>query len=241
MATKTALLLIDLQREFLTHTGFFKKPVQMSALIEPLSMLVEAARQADHTIIWIRSHYPERDAKPAPLRPARPSGERYADVPMNSDMLASGHAGRPCCVEGSEGAHYPEPVLAMQHPSDLHLVKTRYSAFGETALEEMLRARQVEEVFVAGVVTNVCVRATVTDAFFLGFDVTVVSDCVAATRANLHREALVAMERSYARVEPCVLAMTRWGSVRHGLGAGDTSVYYGVLPQEWDRGGALFE
>ena len=238
---KAALLLIDLQREFLTHTGFFKKPVQMSNLLEPLSILVEAARQAGHEFIWIKSHYPEREHRPEPLRPARPAGERHASAPMNSDMLASGHAGRPCCVEGSEGARYPDPILAMQHEADTHLVKTRYSAFGETGLAEMLRARGVEEVFVGGVVTNVCVRATVTDAFFLGFDVTVVSDCVAATRANLHREALAVMEKWYARVEPCVLALTRWGSVRRGLGAGDTSVHYGVLPASWDEEGTLFE
>ena len=40
---------------------------------------------------------------------------------------------------------------------------------------------QIEAVIVVGVVTNICVRSTVHDAFFLGYQVVVPEDCVAAT------------------------------------------------------------
>lgn len=230
---KSALVLIDLQNDFLTSTGFFKRPVSLEDVREPLEMLVTAAREAGHLIVWVRSHYPERAERPAPLRPDR--ADEVRDVPMNSDMLASGHAGRPCCVEGSEGAAYPEVIEAMQRPGDEHIIKARYSSFGETALLKLLRDAHITHLYLGGVVTNVCVRATATDAFFHGFDVTVVSDAVAATRANLHREALTAIGKHHARIEPAVLVMTRWGSVRRGLGAGDTEVWYGVLPDDWEE------
>lgn len=230
---RSALVLIDLQNEFLTATGFFKRPVQLAELLEPLRVLTHAAREAGHLIIWVKSHYPQRDTRPEPLRPQRPEDARFEGVPMNSDMLASGHSGRACCVEGSPGADYPAEIAALQHDTDAHLTKSRYSAFAETDLLERLHDQGVHELFLAGVVTNVCVRATATDAFFHGFDVTVVSDAVAATRANLHREGLKAIAKHYARVEPAVLALTRWGSVRRGLGSGDTQVWYGVLPEAW--------
>ena len=65
--------------------------------------------------------------------------------------------------------------------SDLHVVKRRYSGFFQTDLDLTLRDLQVESLVVMGVVTNICVRSTVHDAFFLGYKVVVPQDCVAAT------------------------------------------------------------
>ncbi len=231
---RAALVLLDLQSDFLTLTGALKKPAQLSEIKHSLEMLVEAARQAGHRIIWFRSLDAGRTVRPAPLRPARPDEPRYRDVPMNSDMLAGGHAGNPRCVEGTPGADYACEIIEMQRDEDVHLTGHRYSAFGETTLLEVLREHDVEQLFIAGVMTDVSVRATAADAFFHGFDVTVVSDAVTASRANLHREALRAIDKHYARVEPVVLVMTRWRSVRRGLGSGDTEVWYGVLPTEWE-------
>lgn len=229
---RAAILLIDLQNDFLTHTGFLKRPVSLSSMLDPLEILLAAARSAGHDIIWVKSHYPERSSAPAPLRPPRLDGERWVDAPMNNDRLAGGHAGRPCCVEGSKGAEFPDKILALQSSEDTILIKQRYSAFGETELAELLRERGVEQLFVGGVVTHDSVRATVADAFFLGFDVTVVADCVGASKASLNRDTLAAMAKHYARVTPHVEALTRWKSERSGLGAGDTRVLYGVLPEE---------
>ena len=61
------------------------------------------------------------------------------------------------------------------------MVKRRYSAFFGTDLDLTLKDLGIEGVVVAGVVTNICVRSTVHDAFFLGYTVVVPEDCVAAT------------------------------------------------------------
>ena len=190
---RTAVVVIDMQDEFLTRAGMFRKPVDGRRLSARISVLLRAARTAGHSVVWVTSEYPLRDQAPPPLRPQRPAGERFRDVPMNSDWLAGGHAGRPCCAPGSDTRALYEPLRALQAEEDPRVIKHRYSAFGETDLADQLRRAGVERVVIAGVVTNVCVRATATDAFFCGFDVTVASDAVAATSPGLHREALAAI------------------------------------------------
>ncbi len=225
---------MDLQRDFLTHGGFLKRPASLEPLLEPLSILLDAAREAGHAVIWVTSEHPERAQPPAPLRPERPQDARYQALPMNNDRLASGHAGRPCCAPGSDGALLHPLAQALVRPADQRLVKARYSAFGETGLAERLRQAQVEEIFICGVLTSTSVRASAVDAFFLGFDVTIVADATADARRSDHRDALEQLGRGYGRVEAHVGALTRWSSVRRGLGAGDTEVHYGVLAPELD-------
>lgn len=230
---QSAVVLIDLQNEFVTP-GFFKRPIALEPMLEPIEILTVAARAANHPVIWVHSEYPEREQRPAPLR--APVPDHLAHIPHNSDMLASGHAGRPCCVAGSQGAAFPREIQALQGDEDLHITKQRYSAFGETDLLEQLRARDVEVLYVCGLVTNMCVRATVVDAFFLGFEVHLVDGAVSATRPQLHRDAMGVMLKHHATLSGYTDALTRWGSVRRGLGAGDTEVWYGVLPEELEAG-----
>src|SRR4029077_13059806 len=64
---------------------------------------------------------------------------------------------------------------------DIYVVKRRYSAFFNTDLDLTLRDLQLNTLVVFGVVTNICVRSTVHDAFFLGYQAIVPEDCVAAT------------------------------------------------------------
>ncbi|MEL6342548.1 MAG: isochorismatase family protein [Myxococcota bacterium] len=232
MHSDTAVLIIDMQDEFLTRAGMFKRPVDGRALVGPLTMLLDAARHNHHTIVWITSQYPERAAFPEPLRPPRPPGPRYADVPMNTDRLASGHAGRPCCAPGSDTARMYAPVAALMQPDDLRVVKHRYSAFGETDLAQMLRERGVRRVAVCGVVANVCVRATAADAFFCGFEVDAIEDGIGATDSKRMREGLDVIEKHYGTIRSAVEMLGRWGFERRGLGAGDSGVLYGVLPNE---------
>ena len=85
----------------------------------------------------------------------------------------------PHCIENSWGSEIVEQLAPTKN--DLHVVKRRYSGFFQTDLDLTLRDLQVESLVVMGVVTNICVRSTVHDAFFLGYKVVVPQDCVAAT------------------------------------------------------------
>jgi nicotinamidase/pyrazinamidase len=64
-------------------------------------------------------------------------------------------------VKGSWGAGIvPELTPA---PGDLRVEKTRHSAFDRTNLDDLLRQEQVEEVHLVGVLTSICIMATVKD------------------------------------------------------------------------------
>jgi ureidoacrylate peracid hydrolase len=54
-------------------------------------------------------------------------------------------------------------------PEDIVLAKPRYSAFFNTALDSMLRARDIRTLVFTGIATNVCVESTLRDGFFLEY------------------------------------------------------------------------
>ena len=88
------------------------------------------------------------------------------------------------CVAGTHGAAFTD---AVQWPTDVTVVskatvrdREAYSALDGTGLREYLAARGVKRIFVAGLATDSCVRATAADALAAGLDVVVVRDAVAA-------------------------------------------------------------
>lgn len=88
------------------------------------------------------------------------------------------------CVAGTHGAAFTD---AVQWPADVTVVskatardREAYSALDGTGLREHLAARGVKRIFVAGLATDYCVRATAADALAAGLDVVVVRDAVAA-------------------------------------------------------------
>jgi ureidoacrylate peracid hydrolase len=85
----------------------------------------------------------------------------------------------PHCVEGSWGA---EVVAELEPRADeMRVYKHRYSGFFQTDLDLVLKDHKCNQLIIFGVVTNICVRSTVHDAFFNGYTVLVPEDCCAAT------------------------------------------------------------
>ena len=78
--------------------------------------------------------------------------------------------------------------------------KRRYSAFFATDLALFLREQKIERVIVAGVKTNVCIRATVQDAFAHGFAVVVPREATNSNRPHLAAASLEDIERYFGEV-----------------------------------------
>lgn len=78
---------------------------------------------------------------------------------------------------------YPEP-------EDPIVEKFGYGAFHNTNLEDLLKARHVESLFVTGTVTQICVEETAREAFHRGFKTTLVSDAVSSYMEDLHEATL---------------------------------------------------
>ena len=176
-AGSTAILVVDMLNEFCKPGGAMVLP-GYEALVPPQKRLIEAGRRAGAPVVFIvDSHRPN-------LREDREFKKRT-----------------PHCLEGSWGAR----VIAdlEPRPDDIYVVKRRYSAFFNTDLDVTLKDLGVDAVVVAGVVTNICVRSTVHDAFFLGYQVIVPEDCVAATGPREQASSLYDIATHFGTVCDC--------------------------------------
>ena len=92
------------------------------------------------------------------------------------------------------------PGFEPRGPREILLPKRRYSAFFATDLALLLREQGVARVIVAGVKTNVCIRATVQDAFAHGFEPLVPREATNSNRPHLAAASLEDIERYFGRV-----------------------------------------
>ena len=113
------------------------------------------------------------------------------------------------CLQNTAGAEF-SPKLDVSHINAVISKGTNrdtdgYSGFAETDLDQRLRAEGVKRVFVAGLATDYCVKATAIEARERGFDTVVLTDAIAAVKVKPEdeRAALDAM-----RDAGCLLAST---------------------------------
>jgi ureidoacrylate peracid hydrolase len=154
-AETTAVLVVDMLRDFCLPGGAMVLP-GYETLVGPQNAVIRTAREAGSAIVFIVDSH-------------RPQARRDREFLKRT----------PHCIEGSAGAQVI-PDLDRQ-PNDIQVIKRRYSGFFNTDLDLTLKDMLVDTVIVMGVVTNICVRSTVHDAFFLGYNVIVPQDCCAAT------------------------------------------------------------
>jgi nicotinamidase-related amidase len=170
---RTALLLIDLQNDFLHPDGWYARSgvdiAHMRRVIEPAKALVAAARARSVPIVWTRHGF----------RDEHDAGTFYELRPFLRDGgLRLGTWG----FDLYDGLGYEE--------RDWLVEKNRLSAFFDTKLELVLRGLGAETVVIGGVLTNQCVAATSKDATFRDLKPIVVEECAGTTLPHLHEPAL---------------------------------------------------
>jgi nicotinamidase-related amidase len=176
----TALLLVDLQNDFLHPEGAYARggqgAAEIAALPARLRPLAEAARARGMPVI----------ATLFTLQPGR-GGE-----PLISPHLKAlrPFLGRGDFAPGSWG----QQVVEALHPVDITIEKVAYSAFYMTRLEWVLRKTGVAHLVVGGIVTNGGVASTVRDAHVRDIGVTVLTDGCAAFSPMVHAEALAGLK-----------------------------------------------
>jgi len=180
---KTALLIIDMQRDFLEPGGFGaalgNDVTRLQAAVGPCRAVLSAARRAGMLVIHTREgHRPDlSDAPPLKVERGDPSLRIGAPGPMGR-ILVRGEPGHDIIPE-----LYPvagEPVID----------KPGKGAFCQTDLELMLHNRGIETLLVCGVTTEVCVNTTVREANDRGFRCIVLSDCCASYFPAFHEAGL---------------------------------------------------
>lgn len=100
-----------------------------------------------------------------------------------------------------DGTFNAQPEKDIQiHAGEYRVPKRRYSAFFATDLDLILRERGIEKLFLVGVKTHVCVRATAQDAFAYGYQVYVIEEAVGSNHALLHSASLEDIDRYMGQV-----------------------------------------
>ena len=179
----TALVVIDMQRDFLEPGGFgdaLGNDVSLlRATIDPLAAVIAAARAAGMVVVHTR------EGHRADLSDLSPAKHRRGNFALK--IGDSGPMGR-ILVRGEEG-HDIIPELAPIAGEPV-IDKPGKGAFYATDLEAILRSRGIARLVVCGVTTEVCVHTTVREANDRGFDCLVLSDCTGSYFPHFHEAAL---------------------------------------------------
>ena len=190
-AGRTALLVIDMQHDFLAPGAPLESPAGRE-MIPTLNEMIRFSRERQIPVIFT-AHVHDRDG---------------ADMGLYADLyppIASGAA----LIAGTPGAEIYSEVDKLS--SDRLIRKHRYSAFHATDLDMVLRGLGVSDVVVTGVTTEDCVHATARDAMFRNYRTSVVSDATgtydhpdlgfgAMSAAQVHQATLVVLAQSTAAV-----------------------------------------
>ena len=169
---KKALLNVDYTNDFVAEDGALTSGKPGQALEEYIVQLTkEFHENGDYVAFLIDLHY-EGDT-------FHPESELFP--PHN--------------IEGTAGRDLYGALEALYHEikddeNVEYFDKTRYSAFAGTNLELQLRAREIDEVHIVGVVTDICVLHTAVDAYNKGFKIVVHEQGVASFNQAGHDWAL---------------------------------------------------
>ncbi len=174
--TSTALLIVDLQNDFLHPQGAYgragKHCDEIAALPERVLSVANAVRQSGGWVVSTQfTLVPGKQGEPfiSPhLRKLRP------------------FLGRGDFTPGEWG----HSLVDKLKPADITVEKVAYSAFYMTRMEWVLRKAGIETLLIAGIVSNGGVASTVRDAHVRDFNVIVLSDGCAAFSPQVHERAM---------------------------------------------------
>jgi len=179
----TALLIIDMQRDFVEPGGFGEMLGNdvslLRSTIQPTKRVLDAARKAGLLVIHTREgHRPDlTDAPPSKLKRGN----------LKTGIGDEGPMGR-VLVRGEHG-HDIIPELAPR-PDEPVIDKPGKGSFYDTDLELILHNHGIKTLIVCGVTTEVCVHTTVREANDRGFECLVLDDCVGSYFPEFQRVSL---------------------------------------------------
>jgi maleamate amidohydrolase len=185
---KPGLVVVDFQRGFTERAFPMGSAPMVQSALENTVRLMRAAKQAGVPIIACAIQFDSKSAAP------------HWKVDPVLDLMA----GSPACEL--------DPRIAAEKP-DVVLTKTAPSIFFGTPAGAILTRERVDTVIVTGCITSGCVRASIVDAFSLGFRVQVPADCVGDHDQAAHDQNLADVGRRYADIttaDAAISAIEHW-------------------------------
>src|SRR5271163_4813311 len=179
----TALVIIDMQRDFMEPGGFGETlgndVSQLARAVKPIAAVLDAARAMGMLVVHTREgHLPDlSDAPPAKVERGAPS-LRIGDPGPMGRILIRGEAGH--------------DIIPDLYPiaGEVVIDKPGKGAFYATELGDLLQKYGIENLLVCGVTTEVCVNTTVREANDRGYRCVVLSDCCASYFPQFHEMGL---------------------------------------------------
>jgi isochorismate hydrolase len=172
---RSALLIIDMQEYFLSPSSHAYIPSAGTILPGVKKLISIYSRKKLTTIFTLHSNTKEN---------ARMMGEWWPKL----------------LREGSPESRIPEELKS---PEGIIIEKNQYDAFYNTNLKQILKEKDISQVVICGVMTNICCETTARSAFVRGFEVFFPVDGTATYKEEHHMSSLVNL--SYGCVIPVLL------------------------------------
>lgn len=175
--SKTAVVLIEFQNDFVTEGGAFHGAVE--AVMDKTDMLanakkvVQAARDAGATIMHA----------PITFAPG------YNEISSHPYGILKGVVDGAAFIKGGWGAAIADE-MAPQEGDIVIEGKRGLDTFASTNLDFILRSKGIDTIVLGGFLTNCCVESTMRSGYENGYKVITLSDCVAATSVEEHENAI---------------------------------------------------
>ena len=205
----TALVVVDVQNDFVHPRGVAKRPEYKSyradpselwketpllpRMIERIPRILDSARRAGCLIVFVRGIYDPQYVS-----------DSYAARLEIRDMYGN------LCQFGTWGADFFGDIRPQEGPREVTITKHRYSAFWGTDLDLILRSNNIKTVVMTGVATSVCVESTTRDAFFNDYYVVMVDDACADYFQEAHDATLSIIRRSFGFVVSAADMVELW-------------------------------
>jgi nicotinamidase-related amidase len=179
----TALVVIDMQRDFVDPGGFGEALGNDVSLlrrtVEPTSRVLAAARASGLLVVHTREgHSPDLADCPPTKRQRGRLAQGIGDMGPMGRIL----------VRGEYGHDFVDELMPIG--GEAVIDKPGKGAFYATELELVLRNRAIQSLIVCGVTTEVCVHTTVREANDRGYECLVLADCVGSYFPEFHEVAL---------------------------------------------------
>lgn len=198
---RTALVIIDVQVDFGAPDGLYGKVGCDLSRVEPaidrMIELHDAARRAGVFTVFVRLETgPDTDSPAAQERRMRNG--------MNS-------SGRPC-LAGTRGADF---YRVKPQPGDSEVIKHRYSAFTNTSMGFVLKARPgIDTLVICGLTTECCVDTAVRDAFVRDYHLFLPRNASTSYRQEMHDTTFDIFAQYFAIVTTTGEITRAWGAAR---------------------------
>ncbi len=181
----TAVVLIDMQRDFLEPGGFGamlgNDVVPLRRIVPSCVQLLSLARRHGMKIVHTQEAHDPQLADCPPSKKARGR--------LQCGIGDQGPLGR-VLVAGEAGADFVSEL--QPQPGDTVLRKPGKGAFHATGLDALLHAQHITHLLIGGVTTEVCVQSTMREANDRGYECLLVQDCAASYFPQFH-DAVVEM------------------------------------------------